>query len=998
MHSRCTARITTHSTPGPISRGRNWLLPTQCKARIEDAVFRRACLRRVASWLPAFPSILRVGINAATPDPALDFANNITCAVEEQSEKIVIQADRRGTDAGSARVDILIAHLEQAVLQLRSLPSSTLLGDIDLFSAVDTYHLLRCNREPPPRVDETLCSLFARQARLQPTAPAVCSWDRDLNYAELDSLSGKLAAELVRRAVGTEDAIALCLDKSALAVVAMLGVLRAGACFVHLGISTPTQRQATVLDACQATLLVVDKNNAHRLDDHQSSVPGLLIHDDFVAALSDPDPSAPLPEPQAHHVAAMTFTSGSTGTPKGIVVEHGSIATSCDAMSNRLDIGPHTRILQFASYTFDASVGDIFYALARGACVCTPSEQERVDSLDAAARRMNVNWAFLTPSVLSLLEPSEIPSLRRLLLGGEPPSPKHVDKWARSVSLHLVMGPAECAIYCAASDAVEPGQDPSSFGRAAGCRLWVVDPRDHTKLAPVGCPGELVVEGRIVARGYLRDAERTRQAFIEDAPWLPPSPESTSPRRLYKSGDLVRFNIDDGTFSFVARKDNQVKLHGQRVELSEIEHHLKEAVPELDSAIALLNTSAENTNRYPLIAFLLFARDSIAVKHTEGDVMSLNPKGADMLREARNQLAAVLPAYMIPTLFVPLHHVPFTANGKQDTTRLRQIAQALFEDQLRVFSLAVKAVAGPMLPQEKRLRDLWVQVLKVNSSDLGPQSDFIQQGGDSLAAMRLVSAAAKVGLHLPVSTTIKHPQLSDMASEMGELSSQFREPVLEPFSLLPPSIDLSHLKARCAATCRVDLDQVDDIYPSTPLQEMLLTASSRRPGTYILRLTFQLPRSVLLHTFMSAWNQVVRFADILRTRIISDSQVGLLQVVAKDFDWDLYDNHLEYESQNDHALMGGNGNRLARLTIIHNSAARTPMFIFTAHHAIYDAYVLSMIFDRVTQICQKVTKSSAHYKYSWDGALTRYCRESVQLCHLSRTMSPISSVFPSSRR
>ena len=908
--------------------------------------------------LQPLSSTLRIGSSATQSDAALDATVNITCAADAQNP--AVQAHQQGHAAGSAHVDILLAHLEQAVLQIQTLPPSRRLREIDIFSAADTQQLLRWNQDPPPLVDETLCSLFARHVHHQPSAPAVCAWDRDLSYAELNSMSETLAGELVRRGVGTQTVVALCVDKSALAVVMMMAVLRAGASFVNLGITTPTQRQAAILDACQAVLLIVDTGNASRLVEHQG-VPGLIVDSKFIAAL--PELSTPLPTVEPHFAAAITFTSGSTGTPKGIVVEHGSIATSCDAMATRFDIGPHTRVLQFASYTFDASVGDIFYALARGACVCSPSEQERVDDLAAVARRLQVNWAFLTPSVLSLLEPRDIPSLRRLLLGGEPPSPKHVDLWAQSVSLHLVMGPAECAIYCAGSEAIVPGQDPSTFGSAAGCRMWVVDSLDHTKLAPVGCPGELIVEGRTVARGYLNDPERTRRVFLDDAPWLPRSPTSASPRRLYKSGDLVRFHVDNGTFSFVARKDTQVKLHGQRVELGEIEHHLKDVMPDVDSAIALLNTSAEHTNRHPLIAFLVFVKDSTAVSHhAEGSALPLTTRGKDMLLRARSQLATIMPAYMIPTLFVPIHHVPFTLNGKRDAARLRQIAQALSQDELQAFSLSQEETARPLSSQEERLRELWAQVLDLDASILGPDSDFIRQGGDSLAAMRLGTLATDAGLHLPVSYTMAHPRLSDMASKMSLLSSQTQEPTPEPFSLLPKTVEITDVKAHCADLCKVDVDQIEDVYPSTALQEMLLNGSLRRPGTYILRLTFQLPPSVLLQTFVSAWDQVVQSAEILRTRIVADAQAGLLQVVLNSFDWDLYDDMQDYESHNRHEPMSY-GDRLAWLTIVRNSPSKTPVFIFTAHHMLYDAFAVNMIFDRVTQICQTVSQLLTSFQH-----------------------------------
>ncbi|KAJ4300806.1 hypothetical protein N0V90_002894 [Kalmusia sp. IMI 367209] len=889
--------------------------------------------------LAPFRSTLRVESSATLPEVGLDTALNISCTSGEHTVT--------GTAADSARADVLLAHLEQAVIQLQSLPPWTPLRDVDILSDVDIQHLLRWNKEPPPHVDETLCSLFARQAQLRPAAPAVCSWDGDLSYAQLDELSAKLAGEVVRQGVRTQDAVALCFDKSALAVVAMLAVLRAGAAFVNLGVSLPQQRQAAILDACQATLLIVDAKNASRLHDHPS-VPELLIDDSFVAALPTP---ATLPEAAPSHAAAITFTSGSTGTPKGIVVEHGSIATSCDAMANRLDLGPHSRVLQFASYTFDASVGDIFYALARGACVCSPSEQERVDDLAAAARRMHVNWAFLTPSVLSLLEPHQVPSLRRLLLGGEKPDPKHVATWAQSLSLHLVMGPAECAIYCAASDAIQPGQDPSTFGRAEGCRLWVVDPDNHRKLAPLGCPGELVVEGSTVARGYLNDAERTRLAFLDakDVPWLPPQHAS----RVYKSGDLVRFNVEDGTFSFVARKDTQVKLHGQRVELSEIEYHLKATIPGVDSALALLNTSAAHANRHPLVCFLVFANNSAAVHHA--DSMALTPQRVDMLRKAKDQLATILPAYMIPTLFIPLGSVPFTANGKRDTAVLRNIVCHLTRDNLQLCSLSPTGVsaARPLTNLETQLRDLWAQALHIDPSDLRADSDFIQQGGDSLAAMHLVSAAIKAGLHLQVSTILMHPRLSEMASKIRPLSSLAlsQEVAPTPFSLLPSMLDLTVLQARCATACHINADQIEDIYTATPLQKVLWNASERRPGTYILQMSFQLPPSVLLQTFMSAWDQVVQTADVLRTRFVSDSHAGLLQVVSKAFIWDHFDSREEHESLNNYAVMGL-GSPLVRLAIIHNSSGMTPIFVFAAHHVIYDAFMLNIIFDRVAEICQ----------------------------------------------
>jgi aryl carrier-like protein len=492
-----------------------------------------------------------------------------------------------------------------------------------------------------------------------------------------------------------------------------------------------------------------------------------------------------------------------------------------------------------------------------------------------------------------------------------------------------------------------------------------------------------------VARGYLNDHERTQLAFLDakDVPWLPPQHES----RLYKSGDIVRFNDEDGTHAFVARKDTQVKLHGQRVELSEIEFHLKNIIPDVDSALVLLNTSAEQTQRHPLVSFLIFADTSSAVAKTGVLTPSLTAFGKDLLRQARDQLATILPAYMIPTLFVPLVHIPFTANGKRDTQQLRNISQGLSHDQLRIFSLSdeTEVASRPLSPKEEQLRELWAQVLHVSPLELGPSSDFLKQGGDSLAAMHLVSAAIKAGLHLQVSTILMQPRLCDMASKICPLQSQTpaEDATPAPLSLLPPALDLSKLKAHCASVCAIDVDEIEDIYPLTPLQEALWTGSQRRPGTYILQMTFQLPPSVPLDTFTAAWDRVIQTADVLRTRMVFHPHAGHLQLVSKAFGgWDSYKDMDDFHNLNPYATMGL-GDRLARLAII--ETATTPVFVFAAHHVLYDAFMLNMVFVRIAEICNTVSQALL----CTTQMLTTPHRDILPPCRRSKTTCPTSTAF-----
>lgn len=341
------------------------------------------------------------------------------------------------------------------------------------------------------------------------------------------------------------------------------------------------------------------------------------------------------------------------------------------------------------------------------------------------------------------------------------------------------------------------------------------------------------------------------------------------------------------------------------------------------------------------------------MEHTLGQKLSLTPFGMDLLRKARDQLAVVLPGYMVPTLYVPIDHVPFTSNGKRDTKKLRAIAQSLTRDELHVFSLSqeMEPAKRSLTRYEEQLRDLWAQVLCIDPSDLGPDSNFIREGGDSLAAMHLVSAAIKTSLHLQVSTILLHPGLSDMASEIRPLETQTQHPSPAPFSLLPSLFDITQIKYYCSTSCSMDQGQIEDIYPATPLQNQLWTGSQRRPGTYILQMAFELPLSLRLETFQSAWNQVIRTADILRTRLVSHPHMGLLQVVSKEFEWDYFNNLDEFKTHDPFALMEF-GQRLARLALINSE--KSPIFVFAAHHVLYDAFMLNMIFSRISEICKTV--------------------------------------------
>jgi non-ribosomal peptide synthetase component F len=247
-----------------------------------------------------------------------------------------------------SEVSILLSHFEEAVVQFTQLPASTNLRDISIFSKLDQKKIFSWNQHAPKAVNKTFAALFEEQARLRPSATAVCSWDKTLTYAELDVMSHKLAGKLIETFGPLGQAIPLLFEKSALAIVSMLAVLRAGGSFVHLGISNPTGRMRAIADACKATVILCSAAYRSAVELLDRNI--LVVDDKLVERL--PLPSLPLPLIQPKDVALIQFTSGSTGTPKGIVLEHGGLATTCEAISAKTNISPQSRILQFSAYTF----------------------------------------------------------------------------------------------------------------------------------------------------------------------------------------------------------------------------------------------------------------------------------------------------------------------------------------------------------------------------------------------------------------------------------------------------------------------------------------------------------------------------------------------------------------------------------------------------------------------------------------------------------------------
>lgn len=437
---------------------------------------------------------------------------------------------------------------------------------------------------------------------------------------------------------------------------------------------------------------------------------------------------------------ANSVISRSTGKPKGCVVEHRAISTSSVAMREALLMKPNSRIYQFGSYTFDVSVLEIMTALTYGATVVIPSEETRVADVGEAIATLDIDWTFLTPSVANLIDPSSVPNLSVLVCGGEAMSAENVSKWAPYLTLVNAYGPTEASVIGLVNRKVSQEKNPANIGRAvAGNYAWIVDPEDHNRLAPVGCPGELLLEGPILARGYVNNPSKTNEVFVIDPAWVPmvaAAQMPTIPRRMYKTGDLVRYN-ENGSVTFIGRKDNQVKLHGQRMELGEIENAL-DIDQEIRHALVAL-PKVGNFNKRLIAVLSLTAIAPAGIITDLCDPIIDGPRGVmarTQVAKAKIRLSERLPPYMIPSTWIAVEGIPLLPSGKLNrravTNWLEKIDDKTFEQIMEADEEEDNTIQET--DTSRLIQEIFSRVLNLPLQRVRLSASFLSLGGDSLTA------------------------------------------------------------------------------------------------------------------------------------------------------------------------------------------------------------------------------------------------------------------------
>ncbi|MGQ0841973.1 amino acid adenylation domain-containing protein [Actinokineospora sp.] len=645
-------------------------------------------------------------------------------------------------------VDRMLAHFVLLLDEFAADPRGPIAA-LPALPAAELAQLTRWGTGPTDRaLDTTWPDLFEAQVARTPDGIALVHGDQQVSFAELNARANRLAHHLITLGVQADSLVGLVADRSVEMVVGVLATHKAGGAYVPVDPTYPAERIAFMLDDASADVLLIQRHLTHTVSTSDTTV--VLLEDDHDGPADNP-PRRCRPD----HIAYVIYTSGSTGTPKGVCVEHRSVA-NLHLAGHRAHLHEHSRVLQFAPFSFDVSVFEMVLSLLSGVPLVIPTPRDLAGGVEIVGliNRERITFTFLPPSLLAHLSPEHVPTIELLGSGGEDCPPDVAERWGGAKEFLIGYGPTECTVFATVTDRIVGGGHPPIGRPVENTIVRVLD--DDLRPRPIGVPGELYIGGAGLARGYLDRPEQTAAAFISDP---------GTGQRVYRTGDLVRY-LPDGNLEFLGRVDEQVKIRGFRIELGEITAAMR-AHPAVRDAVAVAREDSPGDRR--LVGYVTADADP-----------------TELSRSVRAALAERLPRYMVPAFVVVLAELPLTPSGKVDRRALPAPEGAAAEAEY----------VAPRTPTERRLTRLVAETLRIER--VGLDDDFFALGGHSLLAARLHATIRRIWqVDLPIRSVFEHPRIGALADLLDSAGT----------------VDTAAVEAEHAAALRADVALPADIAP-----------------------------------------------------------------------------------------------------------------------------------------------------------------------------------------
>jgi len=868
--------------PAPGLTLENYLLQVQqaCAGALahQDAPFARIVQELAPERVPSRQPIVQTNLVMQNV-PSRRF--EIGAAVLEQIHadtthaqtdlSLVIEASPEGM---SAQFEYLSELFEEASIErmaacfIRSLESLLAGSDVPL-GAIDPLHshehvkLLTQWSEGPcvaHSLGQCIHVRLAEQAKAHAENTAVIDATRELTYSELEQEANRLAQHLRACGIGRGSRVAILIERRAEIVVAALAALKCGAAFIPLDPAYPVARLLLLLSESTPSVILTYGDVAPELRQALASQEHAAYWEEALVDLKELS-DAPVPLvvefPEAGvtvaDLAYIIFTSGSTGKPKGVMVEHAGLCNLALAQAEGFELSHESRVLQFASFSFDACISEMFATLLAGAALIIPPTAGILAGrhLSDIIEAYGVTHVTLPPTVLETLSEDALGVLRTLIVAGEATRAALARRFVSRRRLINAYGPTETTV-CATMHVCDPGweRDPPIGRPIWNTQVYVLD--EALRPVPAGVAGEIYIGGVGLARGYLNDPGLTASRFIANPFGEPGS-------RLYRTGDVGRW-CADGVLEYVGRSDSQIKMRGFRIELGEIEAALRKQ-PNIAQAVVVVRDEGMNTRQ--LIGYVVA---------DEGATL-------DAL-ELRRALSSVLPAYMMPAAIVNVDRLPLTVNGKLDR-------RALPAPELG--HLSVRPYEAPQGEVEEILAEIWQELLHVER--VSRHDNFFELGGHSLLIVKMLERLRRRELTGDVRRAFESATLADLAAALsGTLPEGFRVPpnripagceVITPemlplVQLAPESIE------RIVRAVPGGVNNVQDIYPLAPLQEGILfhhLLNVGRADAYARSVLLRVRTREHLEKLIDALQRVIDRHDVLRTAVLWEQLQHPIQVV-----------------------------------------------------------------------------------------------------------------------